>query len=122
MDKKVIAFDIDGTLLTLPTNDEPGVEKYKTCQPIPWAINLCNTFRVNHYVKIYTSRGMTQYKGDVKKIEEELRNFTEEQLREFGINYDELIFGKEHFDLLIDDKAVNAKLGLKAVLKQYWSK
>lgn len=118
MDKKVIAFDIDGTLLTLPTNNEPGTEKYKTCQPIQWAIDLCNTLCVNHYVKIYTSRGMTQYKGDVKKIEEELRSFTENQLSEFGVNYHELIFGKEHFDLLIDDRVVNAKLGLKAVLER----
>jgi hypothetical protein len=58
-------------------------------------------------IKIYTARGMSQFDGDADKIELQLRGITENSLLQWGVKYHKLIFGKEHYDLLIDDKALN---------------
>jgi hypothetical protein len=48
---------------------------------------------------------MGQFQGDAERCERELRGITERHLREWGVKYHELVFGKIHFDLLVDDKA-----------------
>jgi hypothetical protein len=37
------------------------------------------------------------------------REFTEKQLKSWGVKYHELIFGKPVADVFIDDKAINIK-------------
>ena len=50
---------------------------------------------------------MTVFKGNRDLIYDNLFDITTRQLREWGVNYDQLIMGKVHYDLLIDDKALN---------------
>ena len=59
-------------------------------------------------VIIYTARGMTGFKGNVNDIYSNLYELTLKQLDEWGIKYSQLIMGKAHYDLLIDDKAANS--------------
>lgn len=51
---------------------------------------------------------MTQYNGNVALIYSELYSKTIKQLNDWGLKYDQLVMGKIHYDLLIDDKALNS--------------
>lgn len=106
---KIIAFDLDDVLCVRDKKYEHlGVEKYLHCQPIQKYIEIMNQcYDAGYYVKIYTARGMTQFNGNVKDIELALRPITESQLKSWDAHYHELIFGKTHYELLIDDKAWN---------------
>jgi hypothetical protein len=107
----ILAFDLDDCLCERPKGKEHlGVDKYRYCTPIEQMVKIVNECYVNgYYIKIYTARGMTTYSSDVTKIYENLYSLTKNHLDEWGINYHELIMGKEHYDLLIDDKVVNSK-------------
>ncbi len=106
---KTVAFDLDDTLCTRK-QQEGGPEKYKTCKPIPKMINIMNECHNSGYrVKVYTSRGMTYFNGDICLIAHYLYDITLKQLENWGAKFDELIMGKVHFELLIDDKVANSK-------------
>ena len=62
-----------------------------------------------HQVVVYTARGMTIFTGDVKKIYSNMYELTKGQLDEWGVKYHQLIMGKAHYDILIDDKAINSE-------------
>ncbi len=105
---KTIAFDLDDTLCTRSSN-EGAVEKYNTCEPIDSMIKIVNDLYDKGYrIIIYTARGMTSFKGNKNKIEENLYSLTLEQLERWNVKFHQLVMGKEHYDILIDDKVVNS--------------
>ena len=69
-------------------------------------VNKC--YENGMYIKIYTARGMSTFAGDVSKVYSELYELTKQQLVNWGVKHHELVMGKIHFDLLIDDKAVDS--------------
>lgn len=92
MKKLTYAFDLDGTLCTL-TNGE-----YEKAEPLWDRIDHVNNLHaLGHVILIFTARGAMSKR--------DLRSFTESQLLSWGVKFDELITGKPHFDILIDDKA-----------------
>lgn len=96
MNKLVYCFDLDGTLcLTEGKN-------YKKAKPIDMAIQAVNQlYEDGHYIKIFTARGTTS------KIDHTI--LTQSQLYNWKIKYHELITNiKPSFDIMIDDKAINA--------------
>ena len=109
MRDKVIAFDLDD-VLCYRTSDLGGkVGKYNNCQPIHEMINVANDCYDNGFkVIIYTARGMTGFTGDVYEIYSNLYVLTKKQLNDWGVRHHELVMGKAHYDLLIDDKVVNS--------------
>lgn len=106
---KIIAFDIDDVLCTRDKGIEhKGVDKYAFCRPITNNIEIVNSlYEKGFYIKLYTSRGMTSLSADLQQIESRIRPITERQMNEWNVKYHELIFGKTHFDVLIDDKTLN---------------
>lgn len=92
---KKICFDIDGVIATLvPGND------YSFAGSDQRVINLIKVlFNRGNKILIYTARG-TVTGMDWKET-------TERQLKEWGVPYDELHFGKPGADIFIDDKAIN---------------
>jgi histidinol phosphatase-like enzyme len=119
--KKIIAFDLDDTLCTRPTDKEVlGIEKYHYCEPIKEMIDLSNAlYDKGHTIYIYTARGMHTLNGDVGEIYAKLYDITLASLKKWGVKHNGLYMGKMHYDLLIDDKAVGldeAKLKLKSLL------
>lgn len=110
-EKKIIVFDLDDTLCTrVPDRISrlKGNSRYKNCTPIQSNIDLLNEFAADgYYIIIYTARGMTYYDGDVDAIYHNLFKLTSTQLKKWGVNYDELIMGKLHYDVMIDDKVIN---------------
>lgn len=90
-----ICFDIDGVIATLvPGND------YLISEPDKRVVNLIKLlFNRGNKIIIYTAR------GTVTGID--WKETTEEQLKKWGVPYDELHFGKPGADIFIDDKAIN---------------
>lgn len=96
----IYCFDIDGTICT-QTPDNFG-RAYNTAEPFMDKIKLINKlFEDGNKIIMFTARGSCSGV--------DWREFTEKQLAEWGVKYDELIFGKPNADVFIDDKAVNAR-------------
>lgn len=92
-----IAFDLDGTLCTLTDGE------YIEAKPILERIERVNNLKKNgNVILIFTARGATSGK--------DWASFTETQLKSWGVNYDRLIMGKPHFDLIVDDKAISSDI------------
>jgi len=108
--QKTIAFDLDDVICWRPTGYEDlGPLKYDYCKPILETIELSNSLYDEGYkIVIYTARGMSQYKGNVVDIYTHLYTRTIEQLNSWGLKYHSLVMGKIHYDVLIDDKALNS--------------
>ena len=118
--QKVIAFDLDDVICYRPDGYEHlGVDKYNYCMPYQDAVDLVNSLYEENYIKIYTARGMSQFKGDVDLIHEFLYNATIDQLNFWGVKFNELIMGKTHYDVLIDDKALNSHKINKSTINQF---
>jgi len=106
---KRIAFDLDGVIGTIVDgNDKPGV-RYPQAQPIESMIKIVNSlYDKGNYIIVYTARGMSTYNGDVSLVNKKLFELTKNQLESWGVKHHELILGKIHYDVLIDDKAINS--------------
>lgn len=91
----IYCFDIDGVLCDDMLGD------YDKSKPRKEIINRINQlYDEKHTIKIFTGRG--------SKTGIDWKEFTENQLKSWGLNYHELIFGKPVADIFIDDKAINA--------------
>ena len=102
--KMRICFDLDNTLVTYP--EIPG--NYSTVKPIQKMIDLLNYFKKNgHEIIIYTARRMETHKSNIGKVMKDIAFVTFSTLDNFGIQYDEIIFGKPIADIYIDDRALN---------------
>jgi hypothetical protein len=108
---KIYAFDLDDTLCIRDTNLEHlGPNKYNHCKPITDMIEIVNNlYDKGNTIYIYTARGMGQFNGDLVKVYNELYLITLESLKEWGIKHHGLVMGKLHYDVLVDDKAINDK-------------
>jgi histidinol phosphatase-like enzyme len=108
---KVIAFDLDDVICYRSKKYEHlGPNKYDYCEPDNHVIEMINSlYEDGNKIIIYTARGMSQFKGDVVRIYNELYSKTIQQLNDWGLKYDQLVMGKIHYDLLIDDKCMNSK-------------
>jgi CMP-N,N'-diacetyllegionaminic acid synthase len=97
-----LCVDIDGILATLVTDLD-----YGNCRPNREAIDAINTLAAaGHRIILHTARG-SQSGRDWKQS-------TEAQMRQWGVHYDEIVFGKPAADLYIDDKLVSAKTIISA--------
>ena len=95
--KITYCFDLDNTICH--TTDK----NYKDSYPYEEMVNKINElYDAGNKIIIYTARGGTS------KIDYHELNIT--QLKNWGVKYHELIDkNKPHFDLFIDDKAINAQ-------------
>jgi len=103
-------IDIDGTICT------PGTCKscqYEGATPNKERIAYVNKlYDEGHHITYFTARAMGRnsdlpHEEAGKKAEEVLKPLTEMQLHIWGCKYHELIMGKPHADLFIDDKGIN---------------
>jgi len=108
--QKTIAFDHDDVICFRSSRYENlGPEKYSYCKPYEEMIKLINSLYDEEYkIIIYTARGMSQFNGNIIEIYSKLYNQTNDQLKSWGVKYHQLIMGKIHYDVLIDDKALNS--------------
>lgn len=108
--QKIIAFDLDDVLCSrLNGYENLGPLKYDYCYPIVENIEMVNSlYNEGYKIVIYTARGMTQFNGNVHEIYSKLYTKTTEQLKSWGLKYHQLVMGKIHYDVLIDDKVMNS--------------
>lgn len=91
---KTYCFDIDGTLCTNTNGD------YLAAAPFLSRISHVNSlYNDGNRIILYTARGTTTGIN--------WRSETEAQLLSWGLQYHELILGKPHYDLFVDDKALS---------------
>lgn len=100
VEQKIIYVDIDNTLCISDKYDADGELDYTKSIPIQKNIEKVNNLFQQHKIVLFTARGKRTGKID-------WRDFTVSQIKTWGINFHEINFGKPHFDILIDDKAVN---------------
>jgi mannose-6-phosphate isomerase-like protein (cupin superfamily) len=99
--RKSIVFDLDGCLCRQTEGD------YENAQPIARAISLVNRlYDGGHEITIHTSRYMGRCAGNVARAYYEGFEFTQQQLRAWGVRYHLLAMGKPAADLVVDDRAL----------------
>ena len=102
MIKKKLAFDIDGVICFSKDSN------YDNSQPNRKAINkINNLYKEGHKIIIFTARYMGRTNGNKEEAIKLGYKKTLVQLKNWGLNYHELIFGKPSYDIFIDDKAYN---------------
>lgn len=97
VEKKSYIIDIDGTICkTLKSEYTKSIPNYKN-------INIFNSlYEDGNEVHYWTARGANSGINWDK--------FTIEQLKLWGVKYNTLNMGKPHYDVWIDDKAINADI------------
>jgi len=102
--RMTVCFDLDNTLVTYPS--VPG--DYRTVKPIERMVSLARQLKAEgHEIIIHTARRMATHKNDVAAVIRDVGELTEQSLKDLGIPYDRLLFGKPLADAYIDDRAVN---------------
>jgi capsule biosynthesis phosphatase len=102
--KMRVCFDLDNTLVTYPTI--PG--DYTSVKPIERMISLVRRLHNDgHTIIVYTARRMASHGSNVGAALKDIGKITFDTLEKFGIEYDEIVFGKPIADIYIDDRAVN---------------
>tara|TARA_B110001469_G_C9647495_1_gene328139 strand:- start:644 stop:961 length:318 start_codon:yes stop_codon:yes gene_type:complete len=89
-----IYIDIDNTICN--TNDMD----YDKSTPIFENIEKVNSLFMNHTIIMWTARGTLSNNNYFE--------LTYNQLKNWGVKFNELRMGKPAYDLLIDDKALNS--------------
>lgn len=91
---KVFCFDVDGGIAEIQKDND-----YIKCGPLRENVQLINRlFDAGHEIILFTARG-TMTGIDWRKT-------TERQMKDWGVQYHQLSFGKPAADFYIDDKAV----------------
>lgn len=104
MNKKVYAIDIDGTICTNTNGD------YINSIPFQKNIEKINKlYDDGNTVIYYTARGMKSTNNSISGAYAKYYTLTENQLKEWGAKYHQLILGKIYYDIIVDDKAINDK-------------
>ena len=105
---KRYCIDIDGTICT------PTVGRdYHKAEPWQDRIKVLNKlYDEGNHIIYFTARAMGRFSGHShyiasEKAKEVLFDLTKQQLNDWGVKYHELIMGKPHADLFIDDKGIN---------------
>jgi hypothetical protein len=98
--KKIYCFDIDNVICrTYKSN-------YKKSKPIKKNIKFINDLYLKgFYIKIFTSRFMGRNNENILKAKKQGYQFTLKQLKNWGVKYNKIIFGKPSYDIFVDDKA-----------------
>jgi hypothetical protein len=91
----IYCFDLDGTLCTNTYGD------YEKAEPFHQRIKKLNDlYHDGNHIIIVTARGAT--------TGIDWFNLTKNQLETWGVKYHDLYVGRKlHYDLIVDDKAIN---------------
>src|SRR5918999_788747 len=91
---KTFCFDLDGTLCSNTFGE------YESAAPFPWAVARVNALAgAGHRIVIFTARGSATGIDWAER--------TRGQLEDWGVRYDDLVFGKPSADVYVDDRAVH---------------
>lgn len=101
-----ICIDLDGTICDLRQGDET----YSDVLPKPGAKEALKNLRASgHTIIIHTARNMQTQGHNVGKVLKSVGKVTLDWLEKYGIEYDEIFFGKPNADITIDDRSIRFK-------------
>jgi capsule biosynthesis phosphatase len=103
----IYVIDIDKTIC-VPNHDADDTwVRYGEAEPIWDVIETIQTlYGEGHTIILHTARRMLTHNGDVAKIIADVGQITVDWLRDAGVPYHQLVFGKPYGDFYIDDKAM----------------
>lgn len=106
---KSIVFDLDDTICFPNHHEKDTYRKYGLALPNPEVIeSIYKLKQLGYNIIIHSARRMLTHNGDIDKILNDVLCITEDWLRDNGVVYDELIFGKPYSTTYyVDDKAMN---------------
>lgn len=97
-----IAVDLDGTICPIK---QPNMS-YSDLQPFPGAREKIHELRAQgHYIIIQTARNMATCESNLGKVMKNIGKVTLDWLEKWGIEFDEIYFGKPNAEVYIDDRA-----------------
>ena len=70
------------------------------------------------YIIIYTARYMGRCNGNLTKVKKQIKPLTLKQLKNWGVKYHKIYFGKPSFDLFVDDKSLFFNKNWEKLLKK----
>ena len=98
-----IVIDLDGTICEI----KKAGQSYTELLPLPGAVERIHALKAtNHYVIISTARNMQTCESNLGKVMKNVGRITLEWLERYGIEYDEIYFGKPNAEVYIDDRAI----------------
>ena len=98
-----IAIDLDGTICPIKRPDQ----FYADLEPLPGAVERVRELRAaGHYIIILTARNMATCQSNLGKVMKNVGKITLDWLDRYGIEYDEIYFGKPNAEVYIDDRAI----------------
>ncbi len=104
MKKKIICFDLDNVICRTKKNF------YKLSSPNKTIIQHINKlYKKGYIIKIFTARFMGRANDDSSKARKLAKNLTLKQLKNWKLNYHQVIFGKPSYDVIVDDKSFDFK-------------
>jgi ribonucleotide monophosphatase NagD (HAD superfamily) len=96
---EIYCFDLDGTLCTEENCN------LADAKPILSRISIVNRlYEKGAKIYLMTARGMLSSDNNAEKADKLMRDLTEKQLKEWGVQYHQLFFGKPRAAYYIDDK------------------
>lgn len=110
-----LIYDLDETLCTKKELNET----YSDVKPIqPMIDQLNHYYNEGHTIIIQTARNMLTQNNDVGKVLQNVGEDTLRWLRENGVKYHSIQFGKAYGDFYIDDKSIRPYEMLNSNLDQ----
>ena len=104
LNKKIFIFDLDNTICETKKNN------YLKSKPKKDIIKKINQIKKNgHTVKVFTSRYMGRNNENRTYVKKKFYYKTFKQLKNWGLQFDELLMGKPSYDYFIDDKSYNIR-------------
>lgn len=98
-----IAIDLDGTICPIKGPNQ----SYAELEPLPGAVERLRQLRAaGHYVIILTARNMATYQSNVGKVMKNIGKITLDWLERYGVEYDEVYFGKPNAEVYLDDRGI----------------
>lgn len=98
-----ISIDLDGTICPIK---EPN-QSYADLKPLPGAVERIRGLRAaGHYIIITTARNMATCQSNVGKVMKNVGKITLDWLEKYGVEYDEIYFGKPNAEIYLDDRGV----------------
>jgi len=105
---KRIVFDLDDTICFPNHSGKDTYMKYAMAKPnTPVIDGMLKLKEQGYYIIIHSARRMLTHNGDLQKILADVQHITIHWLHDYGVPYDELVFGKPYADTYyVDDKAM----------------
>ena len=98
-------FDIDGVIMTIVESNN-----YLDAKPIDKTVRIINKlYNLGHEIILFTARG--------NKTGIDWEDVTVKQLKDCGLLYHELRFGKPYADYYVDDKFITLEVIEKQIIK-----